>query len=357
MNKAILALPFALAACGITPSGSLIELDTKSVPARRATVIADGCTLDSWQLETLESYSAKAVIDEVVLLCLVPHADGTVGPSDGSAQSDLSGVVGRLQSMGYRVTLGASFVTDNGYVFDGNETANELESAAWIDEVASAIASLAASADGVDLDLEQLPARARADVTRLVATLSPKLRPKRQLSVFLPPSTVSPSDVPGGDAFDVASLSAYVDRFRVMTLDYSGAQPGPTIDSGWAVDAVRFAQQSTAPAAVDVAFPLYGNDFTLSSTEDVRLTTYLEARGLADAHDVIPERSATQELILDWTDDQKRAHELWYDDADSTLVTLGAWSESTLPISVGVVFYGFGAEDPALWDALARAEQ
>jgi len=109
--------------------------------------------------------------------------------------------------------------------------------------------------------------------------------------------------------------------------------------------------------AMDVSFPLYGNDFTMTPAGGVRFTTYLEALGLADTYGVTPARGATQELFLDYADEGGASHELWYDDAASTLVTLAAWDTTTLPPNVGVVFYGFGAEDPALWNAIAAASQ
>jgi len=247
-------------------------------------------------------------------------------------------------------------VTDNGYVFDGTQTAKELSDPTWIANVATNIAALVmdSGADAADLDLELLPSNAKPNVVQLVSAVAARVRPSKKLNLFLPPSIQTPSDVPGGDAFDVATLAPNVDRFRVMTLDYSGNHAGPTIDSGWAVDAYRFAA-GEASATFDVSFPLYGNDFTTTGTGGIRFTTYLEALGLADTFDAKPQRGSTQELFLDYTDDGKNAHELWYDDAQSTLVTLGAWDTKTIPADVGVTFYGFGAEDPGLWDAIAKA--
>ncbi len=353
--KKLLVLSLLVSGCGFTGSGSLVQTDTLVVPVRRGTVIADGCTLDTFQLETLQTSAAKLVIHDVVLDCLLPHADGTVTPADASAQAQLDGLIAQLHQMGYGVSLAASFVTDNGYVFDGAETAKELADGAWVAKVASNLAQVASAADGVELDLEQLPPSARSSVTQLVAAVASNIRPAKKLGIFLPPSTATPSDVPGGDAFDVATLAQYTDRFRVMTLDFSGNVAGPTIDSGWAVDAVRFAQAAAPNATMDVSFPLYGNDFTTSGSGGVRLTTYLEALGLADTYKATPSRGATQELFLDYTDEAHQTHELWYDDATSTLVTLAAWDTKTLPATVGVVFYGFGAEDPALWNAIAGA--
>ncbi len=354
--------PLVLVACGFTNgnAGTLSQTDTQSVPVRRGTVIADGCTLDSWQLEALASPSMKSLVSEVVLLCLLPHADGSVTPNDPSGTADLGGLAKQLHGLGYQVTLAADFVTDNGNVFDGAQTATELADSAWVAKVVSGIAQAAQVADGVDLDLEQLPASARTNVTTLVGMVAASLRPLKKLGVFLPPATVTPSDVPGGDAFDVASLSQVTDRFLSLTLDYAGTSPGsapgPTIDSGWAVDVVRFAENGTGSVALDVAVPLYGNDFTTSSnTVPVRSTTFLEAVGLENTYGQEATRAATQELVLDYTDDAHAAHELWYEDAKSTINVLGAWDYKTLPANVGVVFWGLGAEDPALWDAVKGA--
>jgi spore germination protein YaaH len=360
LMKKIFALLACTVACGFTSvGGNQVQTDTSSIPARHGTVISDGCTLDPWQMEILESNSAKLVIHDIVLDCLLPHADGTVTPADGSAKLQLSDLVAQLHGMGYGVSLAASFVTDNGYVFDGTQTAKELTDPTWIANVATNMAANVndAGADAVDLDLELLPATARPNVTQLVAAVAARVRPAKLLNVFLPPSIATPSDVIGGDAFDVPSLAIHVDRFRVMTLDYSGNHAGPTIDSGWAVDAYRFAQNQASTSTFDVSFPLYGNDFTTTGTGGERLTTYLEALGLADTFHATAQRGSTQELFLDYTDDGKNAHEVWYDDAQSTLVTLAAWDTKTIPANVGVTFYGFGAEDPALWDAIAEATQ
>jgi spore germination protein YaaH len=262
--------------------------------------------------------------------------------------------------MGYAVTLAADFVTDNGNVFDGNETAQELATSGWSAMVATNIAGAAEGADEIDLDLELLPASARENVTQLVTLVAAAVHPNKKLGVFLPPATMTPSDVPGGDAFDIATIAQSADRFRVLTVDYAGTAagttPGPTLDSGWAVDAVRFAVTYTSTVPVDVSFPLYGNDFTTSSQAiPARSATFLDAVGLAQTYAQTPQRAATQELVLEYTDDTLATHELWYSDATSAVTTLGAWDYTTLPSNIGVVFYGLGAEDPALWDAVSKA--
>jgi spore germination protein YaaH len=348
MNRwMVLTLPLALA-CGISTGQSdhIGQADTLAVPARHTTVISDGCTLDGWQMATLSSPYAVHAVNEVVLLCLVPRTDGSVGPADPSSRGQLDELVATLHKLGYAVGLGASFVSENGSVFDGTETASKLLSAMWIDSVTTGIATAAHDADGVELDLEQLPPSAQAGVTSLVRSLATKIRPTRKVGVFLPPS-----DTTSAGAFDVAALAPSVDRFRVMTLDYS-TTAGPVIDTGWAVDMVRAVVPNAQSTAVDVAFPLYGADYQNTT---VRNLSYLEAIGLANTFHATPTRAASRDMYFDYTDDLSKSHEVWFDDTTSTLDALRAWDQNTLPLSVGVVLYGLGAEDPALLDALGRA--
>lgn len=125
--------------------------------------------------------------------------------------------------------------------------------------------------------------------------------------------------------------------------------PGPTIDSGWAVDVERSAAAATS-APLDVAFPLYGWDF---GPDGQRSVTYLEAQGVASSTKAPVQRGPTGALYYDWQDESGGAHETWFDDGTSTTWTLAAWDPQTLDPSVGVVFWGLGSEDPALWDTLA----
>ncbi|MCA9590313.1 MAG: hypothetical protein KC657_33650 [Myxococcales bacterium] len=319
-----------------------------ALPARRGSVIVDGCVVDTWQRATLASPAARKVLREVVLLCGVPRDDGVVGPRDASSRAALAKVVSDLQSEGYRVHLGLAFTDETGQRYNGAQTARLLSDGAKRGTIVKTARELAAPFDGVEVDLQGLPDEAREDVTALVSALSADLRPAKSLAVFVPPSVSVPSDLPGGEAFSRGALAAQVDRLRVMTLDYSDRAPGPTIDPGWAVDAARLALAATPN--VDVAYPLYGTDFGPRGT---RAITYLEARAVAALGGLTVERGPTGAPFVRYTAFGAEPHVLWFDDAESTTRALGAWTYDALPREVGVVFYGLGAEDPALFDALA----
>lgn len=323
-----------------------LEADV-ALPPRRGTLLVDGCVLDTWSRSTLAQPGTKRVAGEVILLCAVPRADGTVGPRDPSAAAHLSALVDDLHREGYRVNLGVAFTDESGQRYDGAQTLRFLSDPAWRDRFEATLPDVAASADGVELDLQMLPNEARGFVTTLVGDVSAALRPQKTVNVFVPPSVAVPSDLPGGEAFARRELAPHVDRMRIMTLDYSEGAPGPTIDPGWAVDAVRLAL-SDFPRC-DVSMPLYGTDF---GPRGRRPVTWFEARAIAETGKIRVERGPTGAPFFRYVAFGGETHDLWYDDADSTARALGAWSLDVLPAEVGVLFYGLGAEDPALFEAL-----
>jgi spore germination protein YaaH len=317
------------------------------LPARAGTVIVDGCVLDSWQRATLAGPGARRVLQEVIMLCLVPRLDGTVGPRDPSTVAHLASLVTDLQASGYRVHFGVAFTDETGQRYDGAQTASFLADPAWRARFRDTLVTALAPAAGVELDLQGLPDAAGPAVTTLVTEVAQAVRPGKRLGIFVPPSVSTPSDLPGGEAFSRAALAAQVDRMRIMTLDYSDMAAGPTIDPGWAVDAVRLAHRD-APA-VDISYPLYGTDF---GPRGRRPTTWLEAIATASSSGARIERGPTAAPFLTYSGYGNEAHQLWFDDTDSTSRALAAWSYEVLPADVGVVFYGLGAEEPGLFERL-----
>lgn len=352
-TKRILALVIgaALTAVGCSgPSGETVDriglrADTP-LPARAGSVIVDGCALDPWQRSTLGLSGARRVLQEVILLCLVPRLDGTVGPRDPSAVAALAAQIADLHQVGYRVSLGVSFTDETGARYDGKQTRDFLADPAWRARFRETLVPAVAPADGVEIDLQLLPDEARGSVIALVTEIAPLLRPAKKLGIFAPPAVSTPSDLPGGEAFSRSALAPLVDRWRVMTLDYSDRGPGPTIDPGWAVDAARVALADTA--AVDIALPLYGTDF---GPRGRRTISWLEATGLASSSRVDIQRGPTTAPFFRYIT-LGETHELWFDDAESTANALGAWRHDVLPAGVGIVFYGLGAEEPALFERL-----
>lgn len=338
-----LLLLAALAGCGSA------TVNLGPLPARTGTVVVEGCTLDDTQSAALASSSMPRVVSTVLMLCL-DAGPSALTPPDAATQ--LAPVLSSLRALGYRVDLGFSITDDSGAALSRDQASSLVESESWRAQTIAAIAALPIDPDGIELAAPQLDGTQDSSdgVTALVAELSASVHPARALDILVPPTTGMAIDLPSDYSYSTAALAPLVDRLRVMTLDFSccGAPPGPTIDAGWAVTAARLALALAGPTAIDVAVPLYGWDFSAAGPVSLG---YDEAQTLAALTHAQVTRDSAGALTFSYNGD----HVVWFDDAVSTLRTLRAWQPSALPAAVGVVYYGLGAEDPALWDALAEA--
>lgn len=350
LSIACLSFAAPLAACGFS-SGEETEkvglgADT-ALPGRKGTIVIDGCVIDTWSRSTLALPATKKVAQEVIMLCAVPRLDGTVGPRDESAATHLKALVAELHGEGYRVNLGVAFTDESGQRYDGAQTNAFLSSPAWRARFVETLPPVLEPFDGAEIDLQKLPNDARSAVTSLIGATASKIRPQKKLNAFIPPSVANPSDLPGGEAFSRLELAPNLDRMRIMTLDFSESSPGPTQEPGWAVDAVRLALADFPRC--DISIPLYGMDF---GPRGRRPTTWFEAQAITTKGGIEIQRGPTGAPFFRYELFGNETHELWFDDATSTTRALGAWSFDTLPPEVGVLYYGLGAEDPTLFEAI-----
>jgi hypothetical protein len=345
-------LPLTLLVTACTDSGETDIADGGGTDLlrRRGSVIVEACSLDSTQRATLAAPGAKRLLQEVVLLCLTVDENGQVTPTDTDRRQTLLAEVGALRGMGYRVLLGVGLGSSRDALYSAERGAATLAS---VDNRTRAIAdfkALSADADGVDLIVAPLPSASREDVTAYVTEAAEALG-KDRVELFVPPSLTAPSDLPGGEAFDLPKLGTLVSRFRIMTLDYSCCPgPGPTFEPSWGLDVVSFMASSAPATALDFSFPLYGTDFGPAGQ---RSLTWLEATGLASANGASLRRTATGAPMFQYRGEDG-VHDVYFDDAPSTSLVLSAYDRDVLPAGVGVTFYGLGAEQPGLFEDLSR---
>jgi hypothetical protein len=339
--------------CGSSSSGP------RDIAARwpaKMTIIAEGCTLDSGSAAVLASTTTRSLVTEVVLICLAAHQDGSLGTALASdvttdPTTAVGETIGILHGFGYFVSAALTVGDETHLPYDAGATAALLNDSAWRSTVLGGWLAMSADADALDLALPTVDNGARDSVTAFVYEIAAMAHPAKKVGVFLPPSSTIPSDLPGGDVFDLASLAPSADRLRLMTLDYSccGAPPGPTTDAFWAVDVQRLAATQVPSSKLELSAPLYGYDFSTSSATPV---TFGEAHALAAARRAELLRTPAATPHFRYSADDGTPHEVWFDDKASTLAMLSSWSRTT-DRNVGVAFYGLGAEDPSIWPALA----
>lgn len=343
---AALGLLALVAGCGTSPIEPPLE--------RHGSVLVEGCVLDGWQRATLAGEAARRALREVVLLCLSVHEDGRVSPADGPARAALGSELDGLRRLGYEVSLGVTSRDDRGVDYPPERISAWLQQKPIRDQATAALTTLLRGTSGLDVALPQLPDGARADLGAWVGELAVALRPATKLGLLAPPSSMEPSDLPGGAAYDLRTLAPQVDRVRLLTVDLSccGSGPGASTDSSWIADVVQLAATRTGPTALSYTLPLYGTAFGPGASDE-RPVGFLDALGLAGLYRVQIERAPAGALHFDYTDGLGARRSVWFDDARS-LTGYQRALDAALSPSIGVFYYGLGSEDPALWGSLSR---
>lgn len=341
VGASLLALP----ACGDEPL-------PESIHRRAGTLVLDGCTLDSWQKNTLASRTTAAVVSRIIVLCPALR-EGAVAPTTAEGRQALADTVASLHTQGYAVDLGITARDEQGRDLDATRLAPLLRDPLARESSISAIAALSPIADGIVVALPQLPQTSEPDLTAWINQLATAL-PGKKPSLFAPPSGSEPSDLPGGSALNLRAVQGSVNQVYAMTLDLHCCDnvAGPTTDSGWIDAVVGLAQTQLGRSSVHFALPLYGTSFVSPVTQPTqRAVTYLEAVGLASQQNLQILRSEAGDLHYSYTASDGSRREVWFDDGPSLLLKLSQL-DALLSPSVGVLYYGLGGEDPALWSTL-----
>lgn len=339
---AILVLALACASCGF--QGPDVQSFATPIPTRHGTILVNACALDAGQSATLSAAATKTVAQEVVLVCGAFDNAGNIGTYDGTATSALSQQIAAVKQQGYtvRVAVGLAQGVSQSTITAMPET--------WANAAVASVAAFPVG-DGLELAINQ------PDAYDLLAPLVHPIRTQTN-AAYIGALVAAPDPSEGLDAS--YWLNAGVNRLRILTVDFSQpGNPGPALDSGWAVDVAASAQAALPGVPIDVAVPLVGTDFQ-SSPGGANMTTvpitFADAESTAAAQGVVPARGPTGTLHFAWTTPALN-HEAWFDDATSISLALHAWDTTTLSPDVGVVFYGLGGEDPALFSTIAEGMQ
>lgn len=338
---ATLLLASQLAGCG----GGISD---EPLRKRSGTLVIERCTLDAGQREALQQDALRSVVSTAILLCPAIR-EGVVTPRDADAQQALRSTVSFLRSRVQRVELGITARDELGQDLAPARLAALLRDPVQRDLTASGAAAFASQADGLVVALPPLPAESEPDVTAWVKALAAQT-PGRKPSIFAPPSSTEPSDLPMGSAVNLSALSGSLRTVYSLTLDYSCCEgsPGPTTDAPWAASVVNLAARQSGLPATHFALPLYGVQFVGNTSQPL---SYLAAAGLAAAQHLQVLRAADASLHYSFTDGKNQRNEVWFDDAHTTARRLHEL-EALVAADAGVLYYGLGDEDPTLWSTL-----
>jgi spore germination protein YaaH len=230
--------------------------------------------------------------------------------------------------------------------------------------------------DGIDIDYEQFAfadgrdtwAATRPNWVAFIAELSAALRADgRSLTVSIPPVyDAGQTDASGYWVYDYGAIVEHVDRIRIMTYDFSVAEPGPIAPLEWVESAITGSIEAAgSPDKLVLGLPAYGRNWPVRTTgvcpaDEVQGQTSVSARTVDD---LIQRRGATP-IAVDETGEWQFEYELevsdgittcvqtrqvHYVDGDGIALRMDLARQYRLD---GVALWAFGFDDQAVWDAI-----
>lgn len=274
------------------------------------------------------------------------------------ATAGTAALIARVRSGGNRAYASALNDLENGaggIVLKDPGTVHEILSdpvkrAAHLGE----LEALAASADGLELDYENLWAASRDLYSAFVRDLAARVRPTGRGLAVVVQQKRSGTIRDGAGALDWAALSASADHIKIMGYNQHGeAGPaGPVSSPDWLLQIVAYATTVVPREKIEMVLPLHGFDWPRG------------ARGTAIEHDTAVARAAQYGAAIS-RDAQGTpyftytaggvVHDVWFDDAVSIAAKVAALRGAGID-KIGL--WRLGTGDAALWQSLPlRAEQ
>lgn len=207
--------------------------------------------------------------------------------------------------------------------------------------------------DGVNIDLEYVPASDRAAYTAFIRELCEKLHGSGyRLMVSVPAKTQDNPRSGWTGAFDYKALAQYVDLLMIMTYDqhYKSSTPGPVASYTWVESVVRYAVRVVPKNKVVLGVAGYGYDWPSKGTGSV--VTASEALGLARKYRVpVHWDSEAKCPHIKYIDSKGVVHDVWYEDGRSAAAKLDLVAGYDL---AGIAVWRLGMEDLYLWRAVEQ---
>lgn len=278
--------------------------------------------------------------------------NGQVVVQDRSSQPQVTADINRLRAAGLRVVPTIANVTDGNWAYQ--PTALILHAPGVMSRTVAAITALVTQQDyaGVDIDFEGMHAADRQAFSTFITDLAAALHARGKiLSVAVFAKTTDVGYGGQNVAQDYAAIGRAADQVRLMTYDYhwTTSPPGPIAPVGWVRDVLAYAKTQIPLSKIILGIPLYGYDWVGNNGSNL---TWQQAIQLAAAHRAaIHYDSASQSPWFSYTDSSGRAHQVWFEDPQSSAAKFAVAKDEGVG---GVFLWMYGDEAPGTWSLLHR---
>ena len=197
--------------------------------------------------------------------------------------------------------------------------------------------------DGVQLDLEYIPARDRKAWLTFIKDLREKLPKSKMMSVCVPARFRLLSE----DLYPYAEIASMVDRIFVMAYDehWSTSKAGPIASVDWCKKVCDYAVRAVPSEKLVMGIPFYGRSWADTSTAGAwtfsGVSRILDENGVAEIfyENDIPKFTYTAEVKVTG----------YFNDVYANVTLCRMYQEMGVK---NIGFWRIGQEDPQFWDYL-----
>lgn len=204
---------------------------------------------------------------------------------------------------------------------------------------------------GVNIDIENIPAKDRDNYTALIRELSASLKPLGYtVSASVSAKTVDSPNYAWTYGYDYKALVPYVDYLLIMAYDehYLGGDPGPIASIGWVTNVVNYALTVVPKDKILLGVASYGYDWGQGlPTRSYGINKMISLAQSYNAPIVFD--NVTKSPHFDYTDSNGAAHHVWFEDAESLSYKLDLVNSKGLR---GIGIWRLGLENDDDWNMI-----
>ncbi|HEY6422115.1 MAG TPA: glycosyl hydrolase family 18 protein [Pseudonocardiaceae bacterium] len=258
--------------------------------------------------------------------------------------------VDRLRRSGIPLVPTIANVTNGGWAYE--PVAHMLHDPGAMDRHVTEIVALVKREGyaGIDIDYEDLRATDREAFSTFATRLGEALHAEqRTLSIAVFAKTSDAGEDQRNVAQDYAAISRAADEVRLMAYDYhwAASPPGPVAPITWVRQVLDYAKTQIPADKIVLGVPVSGYDWVNGRGEPV---TWLQCFGRTKAFNATLQYDRlSQSPSFRYTDAQGQAHEVWFENAESTTAKLEAAKTARIR---GVYLWMIGGEDDRTWGQL-----
>ncbi|MCL6560096.1 MAG: peptidoglycan-binding protein [Firmicutes bacterium] len=205
--------------------------------------------------------------------------------------------------------------------------------------------------DGVNIDLESVPAADRENYTALLAELKEVFKPYGYLlTVSIPAKTADNPQNNWNGAYDYNAIGRLADLVTLMTYDehWFGGEPGPVASLPWVQGVLDYATKAMPREKILMGIAAYGYDWPDSG--QARAVLWSGVDGLAAKYGSAARwNDQFSSPFLEYWDVKGIRHEVWFENKYSLALKLDLVNSYNIG---GIAVWRLGFEDYTFWETV-----